>query len=175
MPWKNGKGTTTEIFIYPENTKAQNNDFHFRLSSAPIESDSEFSIFPGKQRLLTTIKGAGFKLNNAVYEKFEVATFSGGEKTNCALLKGPVEDFGVIYDPNFFSVQSKILILKSDFAFSLNITNDYFFVVLDGVLRHENILIGPLETLHYSQEASCKLKVNKSAVLFYLSAEKFPG
>lgn len=174
MPWKNGKGVTTEIFIDPPTATIAKNDFNFRLSSAPIDQDSVFSLFAGKQRLLTTIKGAGFSLNSDEYEKFEIANFSGDEKTECKLLKGSVLDFGVIHDAKKVKLQAKILHLKMNFNFSLEPTNDYFITVLDGEITHNDQSLKELETLHYQQESSCSLNVVKSAVLFYACVTKLP-
>lgn len=169
MPWKNGKGITTQILIEPENAKLEKNDFYFRLSSAPIMQDTSFSLFTKKVRLLTPIKGAGFILNNDEYEKFEVAHFSGEEKTDCRLLKGPVVDFGVIYDPEKVKVQSKILNLKSGITFSLEEKNSYFVTVLSGELSHTEQTLSELETLHYKEEIKCELQIRKAAVLFFLT------
>lgn len=174
MPWKNGKGVTSEIFIHPAKSTVSKNDFFYRLSSAPINQDTTFSLFSGKQRLLTTVKGAGFKLNSDEYEKFEIAHFSGDEKTECSLLKGPVLDFGVIYDPNKVKVQAKLLHLKMDFNFSLEAQNDYFITVLDGAITHDGQQLKDLETLHYQQEANCSLHVVKNAVVIYITVITLP-
>jgi environmental stress-induced protein Ves len=168
MLWKNGQGVTSQIYIYPESASLDKNDFLFRLSSAKIERDGPFSAFAGKQRLLTPVKGAGFELNSKVYEKFEIARFSGDEKINCSLLKGPVLDFGIIFDPKL-KVQSRILILKSDFTFSLEPQTDYFFTVLDGEITHDGKPLSDLDTLYYHQESFCRLHVAKNAVLYYFS------
>lgn len=173
MLWKNGKGTTTQIYIEPTTASVEKNDFVYRLSSAPVEKDGDFSLFPGKNRMLTPIKGAGFSLNDDEYEKFEVAQFSGDEKIQCKLLKGFILDFGVIYDPKKVKVQARILNLKTDLSFSLEADCEYFFTVLDGELNHNGEHLSQLETLHYKQERSCNLQVVKSAVLFYLTLSAY--
>lgn len=172
MPWKNGQGVTNEIFIEPAGASLAMNDFSIRLSSAPIEQDTSFSLFADKQRLLTTIKGAGFRLNSQDYEKFEIAQFSAGERTECKLIKGPVLDFGVIYDAKKVKLQAKILNLKTDFKFSFDADKEYFITVLEGELLHEGQQLTELETLHYQQESNCHLQVVKSAVLFYLCVQR---
>ena len=169
MPWKDGKGKTTEICIYPPTATIQKNDFSYRLSSAPVEQDGPFSTFSSKQRFLTPIKGAGFQLNSNVYEKFEVAQFSGDEKIQCSLLKGPVLDFGIIFDPAKVKAHFKILHLKSDMSFALDPALNYFVTVLDGELAIDGKPLIELETLHYQNESQCQLKVAKNAVVFFLS------
>ena len=57
MPWKNGLGSTTEIAIFPANAKLD--DFDWRVSMAQVTSDGPFSSFPGIDRTLLVIDGAG--------------------------------------------------------------------------------------------------------------------
>ncbi len=167
MPWKNARGTTTQIHLFPAEATLEQNNFLFRMSSAPVQSDGAFSTFPGKMRILVPIQGAGFKLNSNVYEKFDVAHFSGDEPTHCSLLQGPVVDFGVIYDPKKLQVSAKILNLKSGFAFALDRTSDYFVTVLSGNLLYDGCSLQMLETLFYHDEEQCHLVVEKSSVLMF--------
>lgn len=172
MPWKNGQGLTTQITIFPKDSKLENNDFLYRFSSAPIDKDGEFSLFPGKRRLLTPIKGAGFSINSRVFEKFEIADFAGEEKVKCSLLKGPVVDFGVIFDAQKVKAQARILELKANMTFSIETSSEYFVTVLDGALQvDEQNSISELETLHFQNESQCVLMPIKKATLFYLKLE----
>lgn len=172
MPWKNGKGTTTEIHISPPKASLQKEDFLYRLSSAPIYEDGEFSIFKNKQRILIPIKGTGFKLNSQVYEKFEIAQFTGNDKVFCSLLKDAVVDFGIIYDPDKIKIQARILNLKTNITFELDTTADYFVSVLQGTLMHGEQTLEPLETLHYFDENLCQLKVKNTAILLFIKIDK---
>ena len=48
-------GTTTELFIYPENTSFVNRDFDFRISTATVEVEaSTFTIFNNLNRFHMT-------------------------------------------------------------------------------------------------------------------------
>ncbi|WP_172963489.1 HutD/Ves family protein [Thalassospira marina] len=60
MPWKNGGGETVEIAVYPAN--AGLDDFAWRISMATVASDGPFSSFPGIDRTLSILKGAGMTL-----------------------------------------------------------------------------------------------------------------
>lgn len=168
MPWKNGRGTTTQIHLFPAEATLEKNNFLLRISSAPVQADGAFSTFPGKSRILVPIQGAGFKLNSQVYEKFDVAHFSGDEPTHCSLLQGPVVDFGVIYDPTKLQVSAKILNLKSAFAFAIDRTSDYFVTVLSGNLLYDGCSMQMLETLYYHDEEQCQLAVEKNTVLMFV-------
>lgn len=98
MPWKNGGGSTSEIFRYPENQEA----WQWRISIAEVASDGAFSLFPGCQRSLTLLSGAGMFLhfeNNTVELKPPYASvyFSGEDKLSAELIDGATTDFNVIW------------------------------------------------------------------------------
>ena len=76
MPWKNGAGTTAEIDISPVGSSLQAADFDWRISSARIEDESRFSKFPGYDRILTVLSGAGLLLNSQELGPFEGAHLS---------------------------------------------------------------------------------------------------
>jgi uncharacterized protein len=58
QPWKNGRGTTTELWRLER-------DGHLlvRLSRAAVVEDGPFSVFPGIERSLTVLSGPGFRLS----------------------------------------------------------------------------------------------------------------
>jgi environmental stress-induced protein Ves len=60
MPWKNGKGETVEIAVFPAD--ASINDFDWRISMATVAEDGPFSIFPGIDRTLAVLDGNGMVL-----------------------------------------------------------------------------------------------------------------
>jgi len=60
LPWKTGSGTTEEICLLPEG--ATREAFDLRISSAPILEPGVFSAFPGVDRVITLIEGAGLAL-----------------------------------------------------------------------------------------------------------------
>lgn len=60
MPWKNGKGETVEIAVFPAD--ASIDDFDWRISMATVAEDGPFSIFPGIDRTLAILDGNGMVL-----------------------------------------------------------------------------------------------------------------
>ena len=59
QPWKNGRGTTTELLhLVDPSTDAT----LLRLSRASVVEDGPFSLFPGIERNLTVLTGPGFRL-----------------------------------------------------------------------------------------------------------------
>lgn len=57
QPWKNGKGTTTELWRLE-----RDGQLVVRLSRASVVEDGPFSLFPGIERNLTVLSGPGFRL-----------------------------------------------------------------------------------------------------------------
>jgi uncharacterized protein len=57
QPWKNGRGTTTELWRLE-----RDGQLLVRLSRASVIEDGPFSLFPGIERNLTVLSGPGFRL-----------------------------------------------------------------------------------------------------------------
>ncbi|MEV4975807.1 HutD/Ves family protein [Streptomyces scopuliridis] len=100
VPWKNGGGVTREIASWPEG--AGTADFDWRISLADVAADGPFSTFPGVDRTLTMVEGAGMDLTvggrrELVGERCVPADFPGDLPTHCLLLAGPVVNFNVMW------------------------------------------------------------------------------
>ena len=103
--WKNGLGFTDQIAIQPPGADLKRADFLWRLSSARIERDSPFSLFPEHDRILLILEGAGVRISHQYSpdEEGELADvlplepyeFPGDVPTQCSLLKGPVVDLSL--------------------------------------------------------------------------------
>ncbi|HXK49058.1 MAG TPA: HutD family protein [Clostridiales bacterium] len=99
MPWKNGKGVTTELFI--KNAQATDK-YIYRLSMAGVTEDGEFSDFSGYDRTLIMLEGNGIRLHhsdgtmNELRTTSDIALFSGDEETHAELVNGPIKDFNVM-------------------------------------------------------------------------------
>ncbi len=170
MPWKNKKGTTSQIVIFPNSTHLDRLDFDFRLSSAPVFENGPFSKFPGYQRLLLPIRGKGFVLNGAEYEQHEVAAFSGDDDTFCELNHGDIVDLGLIYRPAKIKASAKVLRLKDLFQFSLDPTAKHLVYALQGDVVVNEVPVKEGNTLFLEQEEKISFNSPKrtSVVLFTL-------
>jgi environmental stress-induced protein Ves len=119
MPWKNGKGTTLQLAIYPENAVFAEGDFDWRVSMAPVSADGAFSLFPGYERLLLINEGEGLVLVDVesgartVLPRGKVHGFSGERRVRSELVQGPVRDFGVVYRRGL-QVSLEVVRLRSD-------------------------------------------------------------
>ena len=100
MPWKNGGGRTTEIAAYPSG--AGLDAFLWRVSLADVGCDGPFSSFPGIERTIVLLEGAGMRLHEGVRATeltmpFAPHAFSGDAAIECRLIAGPVRDFNAMF------------------------------------------------------------------------------
>ena len=103
MPWKNGRGATTELAIFPLHADLNGTPFDWRISMADVVEDGDFSLFPGYDRSLMVAQGEGMELSfdgAAAPARLSGAgsgtAFSGDWRTHGKLLDGPVRDFNVM-------------------------------------------------------------------------------
>jgi len=101
QPWKNGAGLTREVAVHPQNASPDN--FDWRLSVAVIGRNAPFSEFPGIDRCIVLLRGAGMRLRSAdlaVDERLSRAhqafRFSGDTPLTASLINGPTLDLNVM-------------------------------------------------------------------------------
>ncbi|WP_423192380.1 HutD family protein [Cupriavidus sp. H18C2] len=100
-PWKNGGGSTREIAVWPPG--AGMDTFDWRISVADIATDGPFSAFPGIDRQIVLMEGAGVHLQahddsfcHKLVRVGEPFAFSGDTAVHATLVDGPTRDFNVM-------------------------------------------------------------------------------
>ncbi len=100
MPWKNGGGETVEIAVSPEGVGLA--DFDWRVSMATVATDGPFSVFPGIDRTLSILDGAGMTLSiegrapERLTQKSEPLPFAADAPTSATLIDGTITDLNVM-------------------------------------------------------------------------------
>ena len=98
QPWRNGGGVTAEIRREP----MTDGEFLWRLSMADVASDGPFSKFPGYDRHIMLIEGAGMMLEHenlptrSLERPFDPHSFPGDVHTECRLIEGPCRDLNLM-------------------------------------------------------------------------------
>jgi environmental stress-induced protein Ves len=98
VAWKNGQGSTQELAFGGNSIDS----FDWRLSMAPVIIDGDFSDFRQYDRTLILIDGNGLTLNHSngqqdeLNQRFDMAHFDGGWRTNAKLHDGDILDFNVM-------------------------------------------------------------------------------
>jgi environmental stress-induced protein Ves len=133
MPWKNGSGTTTELFA----AGSAPDGFDWRVSIATVASDGPFSRFEGCDRHIACIEGEGFDLRGgpageiAVLPDLVPRSFSGDWHIFGRLRSGACRDFNLIARRDLY--QSSLTLHR--FSGGLRIADPVawrFVYVLDG-------------------------------------------
>jgi environmental stress-induced protein Ves len=98
-PWKNGGGVTREVAAFPPG--ADLDAFEWRISLAEIEADGPFSTFPGIDRVLTVISGAGLMMTVddrmlALDAASPPLAFAGEAQVTARLTDGPISDLNAM-------------------------------------------------------------------------------
>lgn len=96
QPWRNGGGRTRELLAWPDAQR-----WSLRLSVAGIERDGPFSTFPGVERWLAVVAGAGVELRFAARSARclpgdKPIRFDGAEAPEARLIAGPTEDLNLM-------------------------------------------------------------------------------
>lgn len=136
MPWKNGGGRTREIFRFPEGET----EWQWRLSIADIAADGPFSAFPGCERSLTLLEGAGMQLQFAdrvcdLRPPYASCRFAGEETPDCTLHDGPTVDFNAIWRREAVSISVERRAMHGSLWCVPESGVSWFVVLLSGQLH----------------------------------------
>ena len=95
-PWRNGGGTTRELFAWPAAQAWQ-----WRASVAEVTQAGAFSNFGGVQRWFAVLEGDGVCLTvdghlHVLSKADSPLEFDGAAQTECKLLGGATQDFNLM-------------------------------------------------------------------------------
>ncbi len=150
MPWKNGGGTTRELAVEPPGASLQGG-FLWRLSAATLEVSGPFSTFPGCDRWLLLLEGAGFSLDFGPQGRLEVtepwvpSRFRGDWPAVATLVDGPCTDLGLIVDARRIQAEVASGPLKLPASLALSPGTTLLFVA-------RGTLVVPAWGLHLGQD-----------------------
>ena len=141
--WKNGGGVTREVASWPE--EAGLDGFDWRISLAEVAAGGPFSVFPGVDRVITVVDGAGMELTvdgvrhplPGLHHPF---AFAGDAATGCRLLDGAITDFNVMTRRD--RVRAEVSVVRGSRTLTAGPGRTALLLVLDGRMRHEGTLLG---------------------------------
>lgn len=145
MKWKNGKGESSQIAIFPPDAQFPEN-FLWRLSASEIREAGSFSEFQGYDRYIALVEGKSLKLiwshaqeisQEKILKLGEAVAFSGDVPTLCELPGGPIKDLNFIFKRGEVQVNFEILTFEEKpRSFQLSFKK-VFLCVLEGKLIAE--------------------------------------
>ena len=147
IPWKNGKGVTTELIKI--DSKVGNVEFGLRLSKAKIDTNGAFSQFSDLKRILVLLTGQGIKLSINHQDPIILNNlhspiyFNGDDSVSCELISGPCFDFNIIYNPIEYAINLKYhLITKNQFfEFTAPQNTFLFYIANEEISEQSNQLL----------------------------------
>ena len=119
-------GTTTELYIFPEDSNYQERNFEFRISTAQVNlEESDFTSLPNINRELMILDGSIEITHENHYSKklnkFDTDSFKGDWETSS---KGTCVDFNIMMKENY-NGKIEVLSLKSNQKLSFTCINDF--------------------------------------------------
>lgn len=155
MPWKNGKGETVEIAVFPEGASVDT--FDWRISMAPVVSDGPFSVFPGIDRTLSILTGDGMMLSvegmapTVLGGNSVPFSFSGDAKTEAVLQAGPITDLNVMTRRGRFSHHVTRIEQGGEIEFSADAA--LVILVVTGKAQVSQVELDPLDAVILDEPA----------------------
>ncbi|WP_328867396.1 HutD/Ves family protein [Streptomyces sp. NBC_00304] len=175
-PWKNGGGVTREIAAAPG---PAGDGFDWRVSLADVTEDGPFSAFPGVDRTLTVVEGAGMDLmvdgeHHIVDEPYWPHGFPGDVETGGRLLAGPVVNLNVMHRRD--RVRAEVAVVRGTLRLAAPEGGAVLAVALeDGAdIDGTDTGLGRYDAVSLHGRASCVLRTYGYAALITLSGH-VPG
>ena len=136
--WRNDGGWTREI-----HREGGAEDWSWRLSIAEVEADGPFSRFPGIDREIVLLSGAGMRLqfDGRAVELVPEAPrlrFAGEAAVDCTLLDGPTTDFNLMWSREHVQADSWLRPLVGGSVLSADAGETWVVHLLAGQLRPQD-------------------------------------
>ncbi|HYO53137.1 HutD family protein [Archangium sp.] len=169
MPWKNGGGVTRELLKLPHPSDPAR--FLARLSIATVGAPGPFSLFPGVDRTLMLLDGAGMVLSIrgaqevVLDRRWQPFAFPGEAEIHCQLLGGPVRDFNLMVDRAVAQASLEVVHLAPGGTRTLAGAGTVLLHVLDGRVSVAGPPLAVEETLWLEAPESLALRSEEGAVV----------
>lgn len=169
MPWKNGGGVTRELLKLPHPSDPAR--FLARLSIATVGASGPFSLFPGVDRTLMLLEGAGVVLTLGgarevvLDQRWRPFAFPGEAEIECRLLGGPVRDFNLMVDRALAQGSLEVVQLAPGQAQTLAGAGTVLLHVLEGQVSVAGTPLAVEETLWLDEPGSLALRSDEGTVV----------
>jgi len=169
MPWKNGGGVTRELLKLPHPSDPDR--FLARLSVATVGASGPFSVFPGVDRTLMILDGAGVALTLGgerevvLDRRWQPFAFPGEAEIQCRLLRGPVRDFNLMVDRALAQGTLAVVLLAPGETRTLAGARTVLLHVLEGQVSVAGTPLAREETLWLEAPESLSLRSDEGTVV----------
>lgn len=163
-------GTTTELYIYPEDSTYKMGNFQFRISTAKVEvEESTFTSLPGVDRQLMVLDGQmeldHTEHHTSLLHPLDIDCFKGDWITNS---KGKCTDFNLLCKPGIKGrIKGFIAQESSDIRLDLHGIMNFLYVhsgrlVIDNEMMQSGDLMitsASSESLFFRSEAQSTIAI----------------
>ncbi|HEX5752869.1 MAG TPA: HutD family protein [Archangium sp.] len=178
MPWKNGGGVTRELWKLPHPSDPAR--FLARVSIATVGASGPFSVFPGVDRTLMILEGAGVSLTVdgtrevVLDQRLRPFEFPGEAAIQCRLLGGPVRDFNLMVDRALAHGSLEVVRLAPGQTRTLSGTGTVLLHVLEGRATLPGEPLARDETLWLEEPGLLMLRSDEGATVAAIHLERRP-
>jgi environmental stress-induced protein Ves len=169
MPWKNGKGETVEIAVFPAHASVDT--FDWRISTATVAEDGPFSHFAGIDRTLSILTGQGMMLsvegrdNILLQQSSDPYVFPGDVDTTAVLTGGAITDLNVMTRRGRFVHHVTRLVVEGSLGIAPRA--EMTIAIVKATARLGNQLLGAMDAAVLNPaEGPATLYVEKETVVF---------
>jgi environmental stress-induced protein Ves len=178
MPWKNGGGVTRELWKLPHPSDPAR--FLARVSIATVGASGPFSVFPGVDRTLMILEGAGVALTIdgtrevVLDQRLRPFAFPGEVEIQCRLLGGPVRDFNLMVDRALAQGSLEVVQLAPGETRTLAGAGTVLLHVLEGRATLPGEPLTRDETLWLEDPGLLMLRSDEGATVVAIQLERGP-
>ncbi|WP_063934886.1 HutD/Ves family protein [Archangium violaceum] len=178
MPWKNGGGVTRELWKLPHPFDPAR--FLARVSIATVGASGPFSVFPGVDRTLMILEGAGVALTIdgtrevVLDQRLRPFEFPGEAGIQCRLLGGPVRDFNLMVDRALVQGSLEVVRLAPGETRTLAGAGTVLLHVLEGRATLPGEPLARDETLWLEEPGLLMLRSDEGAIVVAIQLERRP-
>ncbi|MFE8602932.1 HutD/Ves family protein [Archangium violaceum] len=178
MPWKNGGGVTRELWKLPHPFDPAR--FLARVSIATVGASGPFSVFPGVDRTLMILEGAGVALTLdgtrevVLDQRLRPFAFPGEAELQCRLLGGPVRDFNLMVDRALVQGSFEVVQLAPGETRTLAGAGIVLLHVLEGRATLPGEPLARDETLWLEEPGLLMLRSDEGATVVAIQLERRP-
>ncbi|OJT17014.1 hypothetical protein BO221_47205 [Archangium sp. Cb G35] len=178
MPWKNGGGVTRELWKLPHPSDPAR--FLARVSIATVGASGPFSVFPGVDRTLMILEGAGVALTLdgtrevVLDQRLRPFAFPGEADIQCRLLGGSVRDFNLMVDRALAQASLEVMQLAPGETRTLAGAGTVLLHVLEGRATLPGEPLTRDETLWLEEPGLLMLRSDEGATVVAIQLERRP-
>jgi hypothetical protein len=175
MPWRNGGGTTRELWADTWQNTA-NIAWDIRISVANIDSNRSFSVFEGVERWFTILAGAPLELtidghSQTIAKGDPPIRFDGSVATHCQLGAGSTSDLNLMT-----RTAGVMKLIESDQPWLPKLLQAGLFTAEPGVLEWQDGGVPGVQTVTVSEQVLVWFRRAPIKMNFKTSdAKKIPG